>query len=102
MGAVYLDCNATTPIDPRVRDEVLRFLSEEFGNEGSRTHDYGARARQAVQQARDQVAEVVGAKRDEVIFTSGATESNNLALLGLARHGKETGSTHIISTQIEH
>jgi cysteine desulfurase len=99
---VYLDCNATTPIDPRVRDEVLRFLSEEFGNEGSRTHDYGARARQAVQQARDQVAEVVGAKRDEVIFTSGATESNNLALLGLARHGKETGSTHIISTQIEH
>lgn len=100
--AIYLDCNATTPIDPRVRDEVLHYLTEEFGNEGSRTHDYGVRARQAVQHARDQIAEVVSAKRDEVIFTSGATESNNLAILGLAEHGEKTGRKHIISSQIEH
>lgn len=99
---VYLDCNATTPVDPRVRDEVIRYLVEEYGNEGSRTHDYGVRARRAIQQARDQVAEVVGAKRDEVIFTSGATESNNLAILGLAPYGEKTGRKHIISTQIEH
>lgn len=102
MTAVYLDCNSTTPIDPRVRDEVLRYLTEEFGNEGSRTHDYGVRARQAVQRARDQVGEVIGAKRDEVIFTSGATESNNLAILGLAAHGERTERKHIVSSQIEH
>ena len=100
--SVYLDCNATTPLDPRVQDEVMRYMAVEFGNAGSRTHDYGARAQQAVQRARDQVAAAVGAKRDEVIFTSGATESNNLALLGLARHGQDTGPRHLVSTQIEH
>lgn len=99
---VYLDCNATTPIEPQVGAEVVRYLSEEFGNAGSRTHDYGARAKQAVQRARDQVAAVVRAKRDEVIFTSGATESNNLAILGLAEYGARVGRRHIISTAIEH
>lgn len=98
----YLDCNATTPLEPEVRDVVLHYLTEEFGNEGSRTHEYGARAKQAVQKARDQVAAVVGAKRDEVIFTSGATESNNLAILGLAEHGLKTGRRHLIGTRIEH
>jgi cysteine desulfurase len=100
--AVYLDCNATAPIEPLVRDEVLRFMTEEFGNAGSRTHEYGARAKQAVQHARQQVADVVKAKRDEVIFTSGATESNNLSILGLAQHGEESGCRHIVSTMIEH
>ena len=100
--AVYLDCAATTPLDSRVQDEVLRYLAVEFGNAGSRTHDYGLRARRAVEQARDQVAAVVAASRGDVIFTSGATESNNLAILGLAEHGLATGRTHIISTQIEH
>ncbi len=99
---VYLDCNATTPLDPAVREVLFHYLTEEFGNEGSRTHEYGARAKQAVQKARDQVAAVVGAKRDEVIFTSGATESNNLAILGLAAHGMETGRRHLIGTRIEH
>jgi len=99
---VYLDCNATTPIEPTVLDEVLRFMAIEFGNSGSRTHDYGARAKQAVERARDQIAAVVKAKRDEVIFTSGATESNNLVILGLAPHGEETGRRHIVSTEIEH
>jgi cysteine desulfurase len=85
-----------------VRDLVLRFMTEDFGNAGSRTHDYGARAKQAVERARDQVASVVGAKRDEVIFSSGATESNNLALLGLADHARRVGSRHIITSAIEH
>lgn len=102
MLPIYLDCNATTPVDPEVRECVIRFLSDEYGNEGSRTHVYGARAKQAVQKARDQVAAVVGAKRDEVIFTSGATESNNLAILGLMGAGCELGRRHIITTGIEH
>ena len=102
MSPVYLDCNATTPLDPEVREVLFRYLTEEFGNEGSRTHEYGSRAKQAVQKARDQVAAVVGAKRDEVIFTSGATESNNLAILGLADYGKEHGKLHLIGTRLEH
>ncbi len=99
---IYLDCAATTPIDPRVRDAVLRYMDEEFGNAGSRTHLYGERARRAVERARDQVSEVVLASRGEVIFTSGATESNNLAILGLEEFGRRSGSMHIVSTAIEH
>lgn len=102
MLPTYLDCNATTPLDPEVREVLVHFLDTEFGNEGSRTHEYGARAKQAVQKARDQIAAVVAAKRDEVIFTSGATESNNLAILGLRRVGEEKGKKHIITTAIEH
>jgi cysteine desulfurase len=77
-------------------------MIEEFGNAGSRTHDFGSRAKQAVEHAREQVAAVVGAKLDEVVFTSGATESNNLAILGLSMHGEKTGRKHIVSTAIEH
>jgi len=99
---VYLDCNATTPLDPAVREVLLRFLDEDFGNEGSRTHEFGARAKQAVHRARDQVAAVVGAKRDEVIFTSGATESNNLVILGLRAAAEDLGRRHLVTTQIEH
>lgn len=102
MKPAYLDCNATTPLDPEVRDVLLHYLTEEFGNEGSRTHEYGARAKQAVQKARDQVAAVVNGKRDEVIFTSGATESNNLAILGLRLAGLQQNKRHIITTAIEH
>ncbi len=100
--AVYLDCAATTPLDSRVRDEVFKYLDLEFGNAGSRTHDYGRRARRAVEQARDRVASVVSARRSEVVFTSGATESNNVAILGLAEEGRRTGRTHVVSTRIEH
>lgn len=81
---------------------MKRYLEDDFGNEGSRTHEYGAHAKQAVQKARDEIGKIVGATRDEVIFTSGATEANNLAILGLAAHGEATGRKHIISTQIEH
>jgi cysteine desulfurase len=85
-----------------VRDVVLRYLEEEFGNAGSRTHDFGANARRAVERARDQVAAVAGASRGDVVFTSGATESNNLALLGLAAQGRAAGRLHLVATQIEH
>lgn len=100
--AVYLDCAATAPVDPRVQREVMTYLGAEFGNAGSRHHGFGSRARSAVERARVQVAAVVGATRGEIVFTSGATESNNLALLGLAEHGARTGRTHLVSTRIEH
>ncbi len=97
---VYLDCAATTPLDSRVRAEMLRYLDDDFGNAGSRTHAWGLRARAAVERARDQVAAVVGVRRGDVIFTSGATESNNLAILGLAGAGQDR--KHVVSTAIEH
>jgi cysteine desulfurase len=102
LTPIYLDCNATTPLEDEVREVFLKYVSEEFGNEGSRTHEYGARAKQAVQTARDKVAAVVSCKRDEVIFTSGATESNNLAILGLREHGASTGRRHVLTSAIEH
>jgi cysteine desulfurase len=98
--AVYLDCAATSPLDPRVRDEMMHQAGDDVGNAGSRTHDYGRRARAAVERARDRIAAVVGSSRGDVIFTSGATESNNLAILGLA--GSAGERRHIVSTAIEH
>ena len=100
--AVYLDCNATTPLEPPVRELLARLLSDEIGNAGSRTHEYGVRANRAVQAAREQVAAVIGEGTDEILFTSGATESNNLAILGIAPHGDSEGRRHIVSTEIEH
>ena len=100
--STYLDCNATTPVEPRVQEVIWKYLVEDFGNSGSRTHEFGNRAKQVVQRAREQVAGVVRCKPEEVIFTSGATESDNLALLGLAPHGAKTGRRHIISSTIEH
>jgi cysteine desulfurase len=99
---IYLDCNATTPLDPEVREEVLHYLDEEYGNAGSRTHLFGQTAKDRVNQARAEVAAIVASQQDEVIFTSGATESNNLALLGLAHHGAASGRRHLVSTTIEH
>ena len=102
MPVTYLDAAATTRVDPRVADVVLRWMTEDFGNAGSRTHEYGTRAKRAVQQAREQLATQLGAAADELIFTSGATESNNIALLGLAPHGERSGRRHIITSAIEH
>ena len=99
---VYLDYNATTPLDPRVFEAMKEWYLGPPANSGSRTHLYGQRAKDAVEHARVQVAEVVAAKPEEIIFTSGATESNNLAILGLAAHGEATGKKHIVSTAIEH
>ncbi|MFC6093737.1 cysteine desulfurase DndA [Saccharothrix lopnurensis] len=97
----YLDAAATAPVDPRVADVVLHWMTAEFGNAGSR-HEYGTRAKRAVERAREYLASTVGAEPDELIFTSGATESNNIALLGLAPHGEQTGRQHIITSAIEH
>ena len=101
-GPVYLDCAATCPIDPRVQAELRRFSEADFGNAGSRTHVHGQVARQAVERARAHVARVAGVRRNEVIFTSGATESNNLAILGLEAFGRTEARTHLVSTTIEH
>ncbi|NJD90705.1 MAG: aminotransferase class V-fold PLP-dependent enzyme, partial [Geobacter sp.] len=100
--AIYLDCNATTPVEPSVASVVLRFLEKDYGNAASPIHDYGVFALTAVEHARGQVADVVRARRDEVIFTSGATESNNLAILGLAEEGIRSGRRHLITTAVEH
>jgi len=99
---IYLDCNATTPLEPDIEKIMIQYMSTDFGNAGSRTHEYGLRAKQAVQNARTQIADLINTDKDEIIFTSGATESNNLAILGLANFGIESGQKHIISTQIEH
>ena len=77
-------------------------MSEEFGNAGSRTHEFGVRAKRAIQRAREQISEVVGCETEEVLYTSGATESNNIAILGLSKYGVQSKKGHIISTQIEH
>jgi len=100
--AIYLDCNATTPMEPSVTAIVSRFMERDFGNAASPIHDYGVFARTAVDYARRQVADVVKARPDEVIFTSGATESNNLAILGLVKAGLQSGRRHLITTAIEH
>jgi cysteine desulfurase len=99
---LYLDYNATTPVDPRVFDAMVPWFIEEPGNAGSRTHFFGHRAKEAVERARKQVADLIAAAPEEIIFTSGATESNNLVILGLARYGVDTNRRHIISTAIEH
>jgi cysteine desulfurase len=98
---VYLDYNATTPMDPRVLAAMTHwFLTP--SNAGSRTHVYGQKAKDAVENARKTIAGLLNAAPEEVFFTSGATESNNLAILGLIEHGEKTGRRHILSTAIEH
>jgi len=100
--SVYFDCNATTPVELSVAALVRKFMEEEFGNAGSRTHEYGARAKKAVATARAQVANIVSADVSDVVFTSGATESNNLAILGLADVLRREDRTHVITTAVEH
>lgn len=99
---IYLDCNATTPVEPSVAKLAARFLEQDFGNPASPIHDYGLFARAAVEHARAQVARVVDARADEVIFTSGATEANNIAILGLMQSAAQDGKRHVITTAIEH
>ncbi|GBG27051.1 Cysteine desulfurase, mitochondrial [Hondaea fermentalgiana] len=97
----YLDFQATTPMDPRVVDAMLPFMTDNFGNPHSRTHEYGWLAEQAVEQARADVAKVIGATAKEIVFTSGATEANNMAIKGVA-HFYRKRKNHIITTQTEH
>jgi cysteine desulfurase len=102
MDPVYLDTAATTQTDRRVADAVYRYMVDEFGNAGSRTHQRGTNALQAVENARRLVASVVNADLTDVVFTSGATEANNLATLGLEEFGLNAGRRHVVSTSIEH
>jgi cysteine desulfurase len=98
---IYMDYGATTPCDPRVVDAMIPWLREHFGNPASRTHAYGWAAEEAVEKARVQVAELIGADPREIVWTSGATESNNLALKGAA-HFYKTRGKHIITVKTEH
>jgi len=98
---VYLDNNATTPVDPRALEAMLPFLRDQFGNAASRSHSFGWNAEQAVDLARTQVAQVLGASPKEIIFTSGATESDNAAILGVAKMYADQGR-HIVTCETEH
>lgn len=98
---IYLDHLATTPCDPRVVQAMLPYLTEEFGNAGSRTHAYGWAAEEATRQAREQVAALIGATPREIIFTSGATEANNLAIKGVAEAALPRGR-HVVTQATEH
>ncbi len=100
--SVYLDYNASAPIDERVLNCMIRVYRTTIGNADSRTHDYGDEARKIVENARGQVASILGISKEEVFFTSGATESNNIAIQGLRKHGEQNGKKHIITTSIEH
>src|SRR3989337_2036722 len=100
MKPIYLDYNATTPIDPQVFEAMFPFLREHFGNPSS-GHAYGKVAKEAVNRAREQTAKLVGSATDEILFTSGGSESNNHAIIGTALANMKKGN-HIITSQIEH
>lgn len=100
--SIYLDYNASSPIDDRVLDEMVSVYKNTYGNADSRTHDFGDNARKIVDLARNRVASLLGIEKGEVFFTSGSTESNNIAILGLKEYAESSGKKHIITSSIEH
>ena len=100
--AVYMDYNASSPIDRRVLDYMNEIYLNNYGNADSRTHNFGDNARNIVEEARQSIALMLGRKKDEIFFTSGSTESNNIAILGLKEYAECTGKNHIITSSIEH
>ncbi len=102
MKTIYFDYSATTPVDPRVAAKMIPYLTEDFGNPASRSHPYGWTAEKAVEEARAHVAALVNADPKEIVFTSGATESNNLAIKGAANFYAGTKGKHIITVMTEH
>jgi cysteine desulfurase len=98
---IYMDYNATTPVDPGVLDTMLPYLREQFGNAASELHTFGQQARQGVEDAREQIAELINADPREIVFTSGATESDNLAIKGVFENYREKGN-HIVTSRTEH
>ncbi|KVW99105.1 IscS subfamily cysteine desulfurase [Thiobacillus denitrificans] len=102
MKTLYFDYSATTPVDPRVAAKMIPYLTEHFGNPASRSHPFGWEAEAAVEDARAQVAALVGANPKEIVFTSGATESNNLAIKGAGHFYSGTKGKHIITVRTEH
>ena len=101
MRPIYLDHHATTPLDPRVLEEMMPYFTENFGNASSMDHTYGYDASMAVESAREKIAKAIGSRHDEIIFTSGATESDNIALIGTMERYQDRGD-HLITCATEH